>query len=198
MLRYNSASKHRESTVYASQDLQALRLEMNALKGNAVTTEEVLALKSHISHLEEENARLRKQIEATRFFSFEELGLHTHLAQISTKSRIDLTDDEVNTAKNVLQDALMFKKSNLFEVAETIVAKMRKLQDSAEWMCYVAPADVDTGLCYNIRRSGSVCFSFGVSYIKYEVRITKLQSVHEQEGIANRHLQIPVSNLKSL
>ena len=92
----------------------------------------------------------------------------------------------------------MFKKSNLFEVAETIVTKMKKLQDTAEWMCYVVPADVDTGLCYNIRRSGSVCFSFGVQDIKYEVRITKLEHQSDPNIAENRFLQLPVSNFKSL
>ena len=92
----------------------------------------------------------------------------------------------------------MFKKNNLFEVSETIVAKMKKLQDSAEWMCYVVPADIDTGLCYSIHRSGSVYFSFGVQDIKYDVRITKLERLLEEESNETRVLQMPVSHKSNL
>ena len=86
-----------------------------------------------------------------------------------------MSEELVAMTKNVLQDVLMFKKSNLFEVAEMVVSQMKKLTDEEEWLCHVVPAGIDTGLCYNFRRAGSVCFSFGSEEIRYEVRITKLE-----------------------
>ena len=86
-----------------------------------------------------------------------------------------MTKRQVALVEDALQDALMFNKNSLSEVADLVISQMKYHTDEDGWLCHVAPADVDIGFCYNFDIGGSVCFSFGKELAKYQAKITKLE-----------------------
>ena len=85
-----------------------------------------------------------------------------------------MTNDLIKKAEDALQDALLFKKNTLDQVADLVVTQLKHHTKEGNWLCHVAPADIDTGLCYNFDSASSVCFSFGDEKQKYEAKISKL------------------------
>ena len=86
-----------------------------------------------------------------------------------------MTNNLIRIAEDALQDALLFKKNTLDQVADLVVTQMKHHTKDSNWLCNVVPADIDTGLCFNYDCVGSVCFSFGDEKQKYDAKISKLR-----------------------
>ena len=94
-----------------------------------------------------------------------------------------MTNDLIKKAEDALQDALLFKKNTLDQVADLVVTQLKHHTKESSWLCHVVPADVDTGLCYNFDCASSICFSFGDEKQKYEASISKLTESFDKTNI---------------
>lgn len=137
-------------------------------------SDEVKSLRSQIVMLLKENGALRRQLDSHREFPYEQLGLSSNLVEIHLESNAGMTKKEISLVEDALQDALMFKKNNLYEVADLVVSQMKYHTEEEGWMCHVSPTTVDIGFVYNLNITSTVCFSFGDGLMKYDARVTKV------------------------
>jgi len=133
-----------------------------------------VALRQKVLVLLRENSRLKKELEKHKAFPFEQLGLNSQIAAIKVKQNDGLAKDLISKAEDALQDALMFKKNSLNQVADLIVTQLKYHTHDNNWLCNVVPVDIDAGLSHNLDCLGSVCLSFGDEKSRYEARIQKL------------------------
>ena len=137
-------------------------------------SDEVKSLRYQIFQLLKENGDLRRQLDDHREFPFDKLGLGTDFAPLKMDENNGMTKKQISQVEDALQDALMFKKNYLSEVADLVVSQMKYHTEEEGWMCHVTPSDVDIGFRYNLDIACSAGFSFGNEKIKYTARISKV------------------------